>query len=152
MRRTALLLTAIVLAACAKKDEAAVQAPPAAPVAPAPIDLAKVAGTWNLKTTAVGSDSVLTTAILVATADTAGWTMTLPNRKPMALKVMVMGDSVMMVSPSYESVLRKGVQVFTTGAYHVVGDSMIGSVMAHYSTKDADSVKALRSAGTKAPQ
>jgi hypothetical protein len=159
MRRTAILLTAVVLAACAKKDETLMGAPtnapptaPVAPTAPAPIDLSKVAGTWAMKTTAVGSDSVLTTSIMIATADTAGWTLTLPNRKPVALKVMVMGDSVMIVSPEYESVLRKGMKVFTSGSYHMVGDSMIGNVTAHYKTKDADSVKALRSAGMKAPK
>jgi hypothetical protein len=150
MRRLSFLLSTTILAACAKTEAPAPAPAEPPPAAPAPIDLTKVAGTWNLKTTPAGSDSVLTTSVMVATADTAGWTITLPNRKPVALKVTVAGDSIMVVSGEYESVLRKGVKVFTSGTYHMVGDSLIGSVTAHYGVKTADSVRALRTAGVKA--
>lgn len=40
------------------------------PSAPAPINLANVAGTWTVQTLGEGSDSVLTTYTLVATGTT----------------------------------------------------------------------------------
>ncbi len=154
MRRLSLILAAVVLAACAKKEPApeAAKAPPAAPVAPAPIDLAKVAGTWSFNVTSATGDSVLTNYILVATANTAGWTLYMQHRQAMTLQVMVMGDSVMVTSPTYESVLRKGVKVSTTSVYHLVNDQLIGHTMAHYALKGPDSLVALRAVGVKAPK
>jgi hypothetical protein len=123
-----------------------------APVAPAPIDLAKVAGTWSFKVMPATGDSVLTTYILVATANTTGWTMYLKQRNPLTLEVMVMGDSIMATAPAYESVLRKGVKVTTTSVFHLVNDQLLGTTMAHYTVKGPDSLMALRAVGVKAPQ
>ena len=153
MRRLSLILAAVLLAACAKKEAApeAVKTP-AAPVAPAPINLATVAGTWSFKVMPATGDSVLTTYILVATSTTAGWTMYLPKRDPMTLQIMVMGDSIMAAAPSYESVLRKGVKVTTNSVFHLVGDKLLGTTMAHYTVKGPDSLVALRAEGVKAPK
>lgn len=153
MRRLSLILAAVLLAACAKK-EAAPEAvnTPAAPVAPAPINLATVAGTWSFNVMPATGDSVLTTYILVATSTTAGWTMYLPKRDPMTLQIMVMGDSIMATAPSYESVLRKGVKVTTNSIFHLVGDKLLGTTMAHYTVKGPDSLVALRAEGVKAPK
>ena len=153
MRRLSFILAAVCLAACAKKEPAPDAAqPPAAPVAAAPIDLATVAGTWSFKVMPAVGDSVLTTYILVATANTTGWTMYLPKREAMTLQVMVMGDSIMTTSPAYESVLRKGVKVTTNSVFHLVNDQLIGTTMAHYTVKGPDSLVALRSVGVKAPK
>lgn len=151
MRRLALLLSAAVLVGCSKKEPepAPPAAEPVAPPAPAPIDLNAVAGTWEMKTMPAAGDSVLTTFTLVATADTAGWVMTLPKRKPVALKITVSGDSVMSEAPQYESVLRKGVKVTTTSVFHLVGDKLMGTTTARYVTSGADSVVMLRSEGMK---
>lgn len=153
MRRLSLLLAAVLFAACAKK-EAAPEATtaPAASKAPAPIDLATVAGTWSFKVMPATGDSVLTTYILVATANTAGWTMYLTGRDPITLQVMVMDDSIMATSPAYQSVLRKNVKVFTTSVFHMVDDKLIGHMMAHYTVKGPDSLVALRAEGVKAPR
>ena len=152
MRRLVLVLSALVLAACAKKEAPAPPPPPppVAPPAPAPINLASVAGNWDFKVMLATGDSVVTTFTLVATGDTTGWTMTLPKRKPLALQVTTSGDSVMTVSPQYESVLRKGVKVSTNSTFHMVGDKLVGTTVAHYAVKTADSVVALRSEGTRA--
>lgn len=148
MKCLAMAVTAALLAGCAQK-EATPEAAPAEPVAaPAPIDLASVAGTWEFKTMSATSDSVLTTGTLVATATTDGWTMTLPNRKPVTLTIMVSGDSIMAQSPPYESVLRKGVTVNTSTVYHLVDGKLMGTTTAHYS-KGADSVLALRTEGVR---
>lgn len=152
MRRLAFLLSAVVLVGCAKKEPEPAPAPPEAaapPPAPAPIDMAAVAGTWEMKVMPATGDSVLTTYTLVATADTAGWVMTLPKRKPITLSISVSGDSVMSTAPSYESVLRKGVQVQTTSTFHLVDGKLVGTTVAHYTTKGADSVVMLRSEGSK---
>jgi hypothetical protein len=154
MRRLVFVIGAALIVGCAKKEEPAPEpvVEPAAPVAPAPIDLAAVAGAWNIQTMGMESDSVLVTSTLVATADTTGWTLTLANRKPFALSISVSGDSVMASSPEYESALRKGVKVHTTTVYHLVGGELIGSTTAHYNVKTADSVRMLRTKGTKVQQ
>lgn len=154
MRRLILVLSLTSLAACAKKEAPAPlpPEPPAAPPAPAPISLGAVAGTWNFKTMAADNDSVLVTYTVVATADTSGWTLTFPKRKPITLKVSVSGDSVMTVSPQYESMLRKGVKVMTNGSLHLVGDKLVGTTVAHYSVTGPDSVRTLRTEGTRAPK
>ncbi len=154
MRRLMLVLTAAVLIGCAKKEETPPEtvAEPPAPVAPAPIDLAAVAGTWEMRTMGATSDSVLTTFTLEASADTSGWLMAFPKRTPMKLSITVSGDSIMSVSPQYESVLRKGAQVQTNTVFHLVGDKLVGHTMAHYTGGGADTVVMLRSEGTKAPK
>jgi len=148
MRRLSLILAAVVLAACAKKEASA---PAETPDAPAPINLATTAGTWSFKVMPADKDTVVTTFILVTTSTTAGWTMYLPGRDPITMQVMVMGDSIMADAPAYESVLRKGVKVSTNSIFHLVDGKLIGTAMAHYTVKGADSLVALRLEGVKAP-
>ena len=163
MRRLMLVLSTAVVMGCAKKEETPPEtvAEPPAPVAPAPIDLAAVAGTWDVKTMGATSipaiapmaaASVMTTFTLEASADTAGWLMAFPKRTPMKLSITVSGDSIMSVSPEYESVLRKGVKVHTNTVWRLVGDKLVGHTVAHYAGAGADSVLQLRSEGTKAPK
>jgi hypothetical protein len=152
MRRLVLVLSASLLAACAKKEAPAPPPPPPmAPPAPAPINLASVAGTWTVRVMPATGDSTLLTYTMVATADTTGWIINLPKRKPMPVHVMVSGDSVMVAVAEYESVLRKGQRVSTTGAVHLVGDKLVGTTIAHYA-KGADSVVTLRTEGTRMPK
>ena len=150
MRRMALVLTLVIIAACGKKDE---EAPPldTVPAAePAPVvDLASVAGMWNMQVMGATSDSVLTTYTLTATADTAGWTLKLPDRDAMTLTVTVSGDSIISDSPEYESVLQKGVRVHTSSVFRVRGDSMFGTTTARYRMTSGDSVVMLRAVGTR---
>lgn len=153
MRGLVFAVSAALLVGCAKKEEPAPEpAPPVAAPAPAPIDMAAVAGTWNVNTMGMESDSVLVSSVLVATADTAGWTLSLAKRKPFGLSIVVSGDSIMASSPVYESALRKGVNVHTTSVYHLVNGELIGSTTAHYNLPGADSVRMLRTRGTKVQQ
>jgi hypothetical protein len=157
MRCLALIFSASIVVACSSKESPPTPpAPPAAPSAqtstPSPISLASIAGKWNFRVMGEASDSVLTTYTLVVTTDTVGWVMTLPNRKPMTLHVSISGDSVMLRSPKYQSVLRKGLKVNTTSALHVSGDKLVGNSVAHYAIATYDSVLELRSVGTKAPK
>jgi hypothetical protein len=162
MRCLVLIVTASIVAGCSPKDTSrAPSTPPSPPAAPdaqtsavpkAPIDLASIAGTWNFKVMGATNDSVLTTYTLVVKADTAGWVMTLPKRKPIPLHVAILADSVMLRSPQYQSVLRKGLMVNTTSVMRVSGDKLVGNSVAHYAITTPDSVLELRSVGTKAPK
>ena len=154
MSRAALLLAIPVLIGCSKKEEPAADttaamapASTAAPAAPA----MNVAGTWSVRVMPQGKDTTLLTYILVATNDKTGWKLTLPNRPTMDVKVVSMdADSIVTDVAPYSSVLRKGVTVWTHGNFHMDGDKLVGTTIAHYSnTKTADSVAMLRTEGTR---
>jgi hypothetical protein len=100
-----------------------------------------------------GTDSVLVTTTMTATADTSGWSITLPGRPtPVPSRVLeVAGDSVTTESGPYESVLRKGVQVWTHSVMRLKDGKLVGTTVAHYSTTGADSVARLRTEGTRVP-
>lgn len=154
MRFLTLLCCAAVVAGCSKPDSTpapdttAVVTPPP----PAPIMLADVAGTWTMQTRAEGSDSVLVTATMVATADATGWTMLLPGRPVMPVRVVeVAGDSVTTESGPYESVLRKGVTVSTQTVVRLRDGKLVGTTIARYAGAGADSVLRLRVEATRAP-
>ena len=154
MRRLVLFCSIAVLAACAKKEAtpaadttAVAPAPPPPPPALNPADLA---GKWHVKVMPESSDSVIVEYDMTATADTAGWVVNLPKRKPITPHVMFGGDSVVIDMGPYESVLRKGVQVTTHGVSRLQGGELVGVTVAHYS-KGTDTVVTLRSRGTKTP-
>jgi hypothetical protein len=156
----ALCLCAAVLAGCAKKDNGAVdtmamasstETTTAPAPAPAPINLADVAGKWNMRSVpTTGTDTTPTTFVLTATSTTSGWTITFPGRKPIAERVTVAGDSLILEAGPYPSVRRKGVTVTTNGVLRLQGGSLVGSNTAHYKVKTADSVLTLNTTGTKA--
>ena len=158
MRCIALCCCAVVLAGCNKPKEQApaAEAPaaapetPAAPPAPAPIALADLAGKWNMRTMPENSDSTLISWEMVATGDTTGWVSHFPKRKPVAVRVAVGGDSIVLESGPYESVLRKGVQVTTHTVDRLQDGKLVGTTTAHYKTTGPDSVRQLRVEGTRA--
>ena len=49
----------------------------------------------------------------------------------------------------YESVLRKGVKVTTHSVFRLQDGKLVGTTVAHYAIKGADSVRNLRSEGTR---
>ncbi len=149
---------AAALVACAKKDEAPVDTsaamtpPPAAtmtPAAPAPVNLADVAGKWDMRSVPTTGDTTATTYLLTATGTTDGWTLTFPGRKPMPAKVTTDADSITIDAGPYSSVRRKGVQVTTHSVDRMAGGNMVGTTVAHYTVKTADSVLTLNTTGTK---
>jgi hypothetical protein len=156
MRRFVMCCCAVVLIGCAKKEQPPAQdttaAAPAAPAAPAAISLTDVAGKWTVVVTNEAGDSTLLTYELTATAEPTGWTITFPNRKPVAVRIIaVNGDSIVTESGPYESVLRKGVQVSTHAVSRLQDGKMVGTTVAHYKTSGPDSVRRIRFQGTRAP-
>jgi len=157
--RIAVCCCAAVLTGCAKKDNAAVDTSSAmaasttttsSTAVPGPINLADVAGKWDMRAVPMSGDTSATTYILTATSNTSGWTITFPGRAPIPVKVSVDGDSVMLSAGPYPSVRRKGVQVTTYSTARLQGGSLAGSTTAHYKTKSADSVLVLTTSGTRA--
>jgi hypothetical protein len=153
--RITLAVLVLAAVACGRTDETEMaDSAAAAPAAmPAGVNLADLAGTWNAQVRAEGSDSVLVTYTMNATADPSGWTITLPGRDPMPVRVTTDGDSIMTFVGPYESVLRPGVQVTTDGVMRVMDGRLVGTTIARYTgpTVGADSVVRLRSEATRAP-
>jgi hypothetical protein len=147
---------AIALVGCNKSKEEppmeSTAAAPEAPAAPAPIALADIAGKWSVRTMAETGDSVLVTYELVTSSDTSGWLLNFPKRKPIPMRVVaVAGDSIVTEAGPFESALRKGVQVSVQNVTRLQDGKMVGTTIAHYATKGADSVRTLRFEGTRAP-
>jgi hypothetical protein len=165
MHRFSLVCAAAFLAGCSRPasrgaDERAAmdssaQAGPAAQAAPAPapaatILLADIAGKWKMRTTDESGGHPVE-AVLNATADSSGWTMTAPKRKPVPVRVVaVAGDSIVTESGPYESFILKGVQVTTRNISRLQDGKLVGMTEAHYALKGGrDSVARRSSVGTR---
>lgn len=159
MSRFTVLSCAIVLVACSKPadraadDQTAMDTAPAADAMTpaAAISLADVAGTWKVRSTDEAGGTPVETE-LVATADTAGWTMSGAGRKPIPVRVLaVAGDSIVTASGPYESFVAKGVKVTTRTVSRLRDGKMVGSIEALYATKGGDSVAIRPMEGTRVP-
>ena len=143
MRAIAFLFTAALLTACAaKEEEAPAPAPPAAPT------VADFAGTWNVKSVLEGTPDTVSSTI-TGTADPASWTMSLEGRPNIALTVSIVGDSLVIQSAEYESILRKGVMVSVRTANVMSNGSLLGNLVATYKAPTGDTVVRGTSVGTK---
>ena len=152
MSRFALIAILACCAACRAGDKPAeTPTPPAPPPGPAPISLADLAGEWTVRAMPEGSDSTVITYTIRGSADPSGWTITLPERQPMAMTVAASGDSVIADVAPFESALRKGVRVTTHAVMRLQDGKLIGTTVAHYSTAGPDSVTRLRTEGTRKP-
>ncbi len=153
MSRAALLLVLPIVFGCTKKDEPAadtsamVPAAPAAEATPAPVN---VAGKWTVQVMPADKDTTILTYTLDATNEQTGWKMTLPGRPAMDIRVLSMdNDSIVSENGPYSSALRKNVMVTTHTNLHMEGDKLVGTTIARYNTKGADSVVNLRATGTR---
>ena len=147
-----------IVAGCAKTENAADDTSAVASsttTTPSPsgtLNLADVAGKWNMKAVPMSGDTTPTNYVLTATGNTNGWTITFPGRpQPVPVKVKVDGDSVMLSAGPYSSVRRPGVQVTTYSIARLQSGRLNGTTTAHYKTKGADSVLALTTNGARAP-
>ncbi len=153
--------TALLLAGCAKSDQAAKDsatasaAMPAPAPAPAPtpaLSLSEFAGTWQVRSIPeTGKDKSATPYVLTATADTTGWVIAFPSGLKVPLHVTVSGDSVIERTGVVASQRRKGVKVMTEGFMKIENGKLVGMTTAHYTQAGPDSVLRLRTEGTKKP-
>jgi hypothetical protein len=113
--------------------------------------LKRMAGIWKMTARPTsGRDSTPTLVTLNATADTTGWTMVLGGQT-VPLHVRVSGDTVITMSDPYTSVRRKGVKVRTSGTHVLQDDRLVGTTIAHYVVKGADSALVFRTEARRAP-
>ncbi len=157
MRYATLLCSALLLVACAEAgddtDDMAADTLPAAAPAPAGIETADLAGTWAMQAMPEGSDSVVATYHLWASADPAAWRMKFDHQDDtLAVRVVeVAGDSIVTEVGPYASALRSGVMVTTRSSFRMEGDTLVGVSVARYDVTTADSVRRIRVAGTRVP-
>jgi len=162
--RAAIAFSAIViLAGCAKseqaaKDSASAAAAMAAPApAPAPppaapaLSPSEVSGKWQMQSVPEsGKDTTPTKFVLTTTSDSTAL-VTFPSGVKVKEHVTFSGDSVIMKSDVFPSQRRKGVKVQTDVVSRMQGGKMVGMTTAHYMNAGADSVLRLRTEGSKMP-
>lgn len=99
------------------------------------LKLADVAGTWSIESTvktAAGNDTVVTSE-LVATATRKGWVTNLAGRDPIPTRIVATGgDSVVVATGTFQSVVRAGKKVSTHETLHFKGDDVWGTIEARY--------------------
>lgn len=101
MRRSIVLPFSAVaaLAACSVEER-----PPAAAAGVETALLAEQAGTWEGQSTTMEGDSVVTSWRFVSTADTTGWSITIPDVPPIPVRVIAAaGDSIVMEFGPYDA-------------------------------------------------
>ncbi|GEM_PF-1647965 len=130
------------LTACGGAKEAATDSTDAsamAMAAPARTP-ASFAGTWATTATLEGAANPVAST-LVGSADGATWSISLEGRPNVAAMASMSGDSLVIQSAEYESVLRKGVMV-TTRVATVMSDStmLMGNMVATYKTPKGEEV------------
>jgi hypothetical protein len=162
LSRLALACSAtLLLAACAKSDQAAkdsaagvaaAPAPAPAPAPPAAFSLADAAGKWQVRAVPEsGTDTSATNYVLTATADTTGWLITFPSGLKVPLHVTVSGDSLINKTGVFASQRRKGLKVMSEGSFRLQNGKLVGTTIAHYAKAGPDSVLRLHTEGTKMP-
>jgi hypothetical protein len=161
MRSFAVVSVAALLAACVKSETStpavdttttAVAPAPAAPAAPAaaPISLKTVAGRYRVTSRGQDGDTTVVTYELNATGDTTGWTVTYPNRPAVPMRIIsVSGDSIVTETGPFTSVRRTGVPVTTRTTYRWENGQLVGTTVAHYRVKGADTVRTFVIEGVK---
>jgi hypothetical protein len=132
MRKGLAVLSALFLVACGTPDEEPAPGPQAVAEA---TSIARFAGTWSGTVTLEGVDEPVTTTM---TGGAAGddWTMSVPDRESIPLRVHVSGDSLITQSEEYESILRPGVTARVRTASVLRNGEMAGSVLVTYITPD----------------
>lgn len=139
MRTITTLFTLLVLAACGGGEEAA-SADEMEPMVQeeATSPMADFAGTWQATSMLEGTPDPVTSTIEVS-PDGSEWSMMFEGRDPVPMTVSMEGDSVIMVTDPYESVLRDGVMVTVRTSSALQGpDRMVGTIVATYATPDGE--------------
>jgi hypothetical protein len=113
--------------------------------------LERFAGTWHVRARNEVGDT-LPSHDITATGDTAGWTLTFPNREPIPMRILnASGDLVVAETAPYESVIRPGVRVTVLYFTRLHGDSVSGRFIAMYDVDGANAILRGLTDGTRRP-
>ncbi|HEX6313713.1 MAG TPA: hypothetical protein VFZ73_02595 [Gemmatimonadaceae bacterium] len=151
MRRTIIMLSAVLVAGCARSDDAVVADSPAAAGMPAPLTFADFAGRWSLQLLGDMSDSVLATYELHATADGSSWTLTPAGSEPIAVRAAVEADSLLIDAGPYKTTNPANVDVTTHAVSRLQGGILVGTFLSQYAMATGDSTIRGRVRGTRIP-
>ncbi len=132
MRQMTGLLLLLPLAACGKPAEP----PPPPPPPPTYVDFA---GTWEAMTNLEGTPDPVPSR-LASTPQGGGWTITLADRDPVPMRVSMIGDSLVLISEPYKSILRPNVQVQLRTAAVLLDGGLEGKLIATYDSPDGQEV------------
>jgi hypothetical protein len=156
MRRFVPIVAAAAALACARadtdnRDSIGETASAAGTVVVDNISLASLSGRWSVRVMPEMGDSTVATYDLNATADTAGWTITMPGRDTVSLHVMApMGDSVVFHAGPGRSLTRGTVNnVSTTTVLRLRDGRLVGTQTERASVQTADSVARFRIEGMR---
>ena len=147
MRPFAMVALAATLAGCAPAEQPAAEEE----AAPPGLTLGDLAGTWTMQATLYTPDTTVVDYTVTGGSDPGSWTITLPDRDPMPMRVTVAGDSAVFDVAPYESILRAGVMVSTRTVGRMSMGRMTGTLVARYETTGPDSVVRGRFEGSKTP-
>lgn len=151
MRKTFLILAAVVAVGCAGAEEDVVADSPAAAAMPAPLSFADFAGRWSIQLLGEMSDSVMATYELNATSDGSSWTLTPTGREPIPVRAAVESDSLLIDAGPYKSTTPANVDVTTNGVGRLEGGMLVGTFVSQYALAGGDSVVRGRLRGTRTP-
>lgn len=159
MRPAILFCSVAILAGCSKPDNRDAATAGAdtgmsagAETATSPtISLSDLAGKWQTRATDE-TGAVVGEAVLLATADSSGWTLTFPKQKPIPVRVIaVAGDSIVTETGPYPSTRRKGAQITTRAVNRLQDGRLVATLEVHSRLAGRDSVFHLRAEGTREP-
>jgi hypothetical protein len=149
MRKAFLIISALVVAACGRKDQQPAADSPAA--ATPTLSYADFAGRWSVQLLGDMSDSVLAMFELNATADGTNWTMTHSGREPIPVRAAVEGDSLLIDAGPYKGTAPANVDVTTHGVSRLEGGMLVGNFESQYALAKGDSIVRGRLRGTRLP-
>jgi hypothetical protein len=137
MRKSAVFLSLLLMAACGGAEDDARSGPGGQAAAAQAPSVADFIGTWNTTVVLEGTANPVP-AVLDSSPDGSAWTMNLQGRSPIGMTVSISGDSLVTMSEPYPSILRDGVTVTVRTAGVLRDGDLVGKVLATYHTPDGE--------------
>lgn len=124
--------------------------PPEPPPPPPPPSFADFAGHWLVVARFEGESNPVP-AEMTSRPDGGGWMLSLAGRDSIAMRASMAGDSLILLSEPFESVLRDNVSVQARTATVLANDSLSGRIVSTYNYPDSQRVIVGTVSATRAP-